>query len=89
MDLFSLISDEINALTQRDAVLFFRELLWVESSHLGIARQLISVPDNINAGDGGLDAKSFYNIIYKLRWKTKIKLDLTILKIIMRKYKLK
>jgi len=56
MDLFSLKSNDITNLGAEGAVIFFRELLWTEASRVKISRQLISVPDCINVGDGGLDA---------------------------------
>ncbi len=56
MNLFSLKSDDVINLGAKRAVVFFRELLWAESSRVKIGRQLISVPDCINVGDGGLDA---------------------------------
>ncbi|KKK79910.1 hypothetical protein LCGC14_2828770 [marine sediment metagenome] len=56
MDLFSLKSDDITNLGAEGAVIFFRELIWAEASRVKIGRQLISVPDCVNVGDGGLDA---------------------------------
>ena len=56
MNLFNLKSDDITNLGAEEAVLFFRELLWTEASRVNISRQLISVPDCVNVGDGGLDA---------------------------------
>ncbi len=56
MNLFSLKSDDITNLGAEGAVIFFRELLWAEASRVKIGRQLISVPDCVNVGDGGLDA---------------------------------
>lgn len=56
MKLFSLKSDDITNLGAEGAVIFFRELLWAEASRVNIGRQLISVPDSVNVGDGGLDA---------------------------------
>ena len=38
------------------AVGIFRRLLWAEASRVGVGRHLISVPDCINVGDGGVDA---------------------------------
>ncbi len=56
MNLFSLKSDDVINLGAKGAVIFFRELLWAESSRVKIGRHLINVPDCINVGDGGLDA---------------------------------
>ncbi len=38
------------------AVEFFRRLLWAEAANVGVARNLIDVPQCINVGDGGIDA---------------------------------
>lgn len=56
MDLFSLKSNDITNLGVEGAVIFFRELLWTEASRVKIGRQLISLPDCVNVGVGGLDS---------------------------------
>jgi len=56
MSVYSLQSKHLTNLGQYRAVDIFRKLLWSESNRVGIGRNLISVPDCINVGDGGLDA---------------------------------
>src|SRR3989339_33806 len=50
------IKKDICSLSEDRAVECFRRLLWAEASSRNIGKQLIDVPDCINAGDGGLDA---------------------------------
>ncbi len=54
---FFIDSRDLDNFDGKESVLLIRELLWAEGTRVGIGTQLISVPDNINAGDGGLDAK--------------------------------
>ena len=54
---FFIDTRDLDYLDGRESVLLIRELLWAEASRVRIGTQLISVPDNINAGDGGLDTK--------------------------------
>jgi len=53
---FSLSVNDLTNLGPDRAVDFFRRLLWAEAARVGIGRHLISVPECINVGDGGIDA---------------------------------
>lgn len=54
--LFTLPSHYLLNLSSDRAVEFFRQLLWAEAANVGVARNLIDVPQCINVGDGGVDA---------------------------------
>lgn len=56
MSVYNLQSNDLENLGQYRAVELIRMLLWVESSRVGISRNLLEVPDCINVGDGGLDS---------------------------------
>jgi len=53
---FELKAFDLENLGTDSVVDFFRNLLWGESSRVGIGRNLIDVPSCINVSDGGLDA---------------------------------
>ncbi len=53
---FTLSPKDLKDFAPDMAVSFFRHLLWAEASRVGVGRHLISVPDCINVGDGGIDA---------------------------------
>ncbi len=48
--------EHLSGLSQAEAVLFFRDLLWAEARRLGPGTCKIDVPNEINAPDGGIDA---------------------------------
>lgn len=56
MSLFSLEIKDLTNLGPDRAVSFFRKLLWAEALQVGISRNMIDVPENINVPDGGIDA---------------------------------
>jgi hypothetical protein len=54
--LFTLLVNDLLGLGPDRAVEFFRRLLWAEAANVGVARNVIDVPQCINVGDGGIDA---------------------------------
>jgi len=53
---FTIEVNELTNLGPDRAVEFFRRLLWAEAGHVGVGLNLMSVPQCINVGDGGIDA---------------------------------
>jgi hypothetical protein len=53
---FTLDPDNLKDLDPVMAVRFFRRLLWAEASRVGVGGHLVTVPECINMGDGGIDA---------------------------------
>ena len=56
MNLFEINIKTLLDLEPLHAVEIFRRLLWAESDRVGIGRNLITVPECIYVGDGGIDA---------------------------------
>ncbi|MHA1279981.1 MAG: hypothetical protein ACTSQ8_22535 [Candidatus Helarchaeota archaeon] len=50
-------NEDLNRLGPKEAVDFFRELLWAEATSLGIGKVKIDVPSAIYIPDGGIDAE--------------------------------
>ena len=53
---FTVLPDKFVGQPAEWAVDIFRRLLWAEADRVGVGRHLVSVPDCINVGDGGVDA---------------------------------
>jgi hypothetical protein len=50
-------NEDLQRLAPEGAVDLFRDLLWAEATSLGIAKDLINVPSQIDVADGGIDAE--------------------------------
>ncbi|MGA2315056.1 MAG: hypothetical protein ABSG71_01580 [Thermodesulfobacteriota bacterium] len=55
--IFTVRKEDLQRLSPEEAVDFFRELLWAESTSIGIGKNLINVPSAITSADGGIDAE--------------------------------
>jgi hypothetical protein len=55
--IFTIRNEDLQRLNPEEAVDFFRELLWAESTSIGIGKNLINVPSSITSADGGIDAE--------------------------------
>src|SRR6266516_4446105 len=55
--MFTVGVEDLKRLTAQQVVDFFRELLWVEATALGIGRNLINVSTVITILDDGIDAE--------------------------------
>lgn len=55
--IFTVRNEDLERLNSKEAVDFFRELLWAEATTLGIGKNLINVPSAITVADGGIDAE--------------------------------
>lgn len=53
---FGCVTKEIRDFDSREAVYFFRELLWAEASDTGVIQSSAHVPQRISIPDGGIDA---------------------------------
>ena len=54
--IFTVTNDNLGRLNPKEAVLFFRELLWADARRIGIAISKINVSTRTNVPDGGVDA---------------------------------
>jgi len=55
--IFTLKNEDLERLNPKQAVDFFRELLWAEATVIGVGKNLINVPSAITVADGGVDAE--------------------------------
>lgn len=55
--LYSVTNDDLRRLDAGEAVALISELLWAEATRLGIPTSKIHISSNVNASDGGVDAK--------------------------------
>ena len=55
--LYSVTNDDLRRLDASEAVALISELLWAEATRLGIPIGKIHISSNVNAPDGGVDAK--------------------------------
>jgi hypothetical protein len=55
--IFALRNEDLSRLNPEEAVAFFQQLLWAEAHAVNLPRNLINIPSNVNARDGGLDAE--------------------------------
>ena len=54
--IFDVTKEHLARLGQKEAVDFFRQLLWAEARRVGIETSKINVSSDINTPDGGIDA---------------------------------
>ena len=54
--LFTALSEDLKRLDLKEAVLFFRDLLWAEARRVNLPPNKIHVSERINVADGGVDA---------------------------------
>jgi hypothetical protein len=54
--IFTLKNEDLTRLNPEEAVGFFSQLLWAEAHAVNLPLNLINIPSNVDARDGGLDA---------------------------------